>query len=164
MLKQNHSQTNLPNGRNVPLNLSSIPPVEADPGLRDFRRLFLSILQPQKKRCFLGALLCLSLAFMVFAWGTGYKLSLYKADQHSEPAKVCIRGSNAAKSDLDHSVDGHKVQQASASMTLVSVLDIMHSCPLIHGVPAGSAKNLLPLRSRPILHLRPPPAGLRLLD
>jgi hypothetical protein len=57
----------------------------------------------------LYGLLCLSLAFLVFAWGTNYKLSLYNAGHQNSPAKVCTRGSDPAKNALDHVAGGSAV-------------------------------------------------------
>ncbi len=56
-----------------------------------------------------GSLLTLLLAFSVFAWGTSYKLSLYKNNPPGSvtPAKLCKLTSDNAKSQVDHAVDGH---------------------------------------------------------
>ena len=45
------------------------------------------------------------LPFMICAWGTAYKLSLYKTETNSAPAKVCTRGSDAAKSSVSQAID-----------------------------------------------------------
>ena len=66
--------------------------------------------------------LCLILAFLVFAWGTSYKLSLYNRGHESTPAKVCTRGSDAAKSALDDAADGRTVARAPLSMAVLSLI------------------------------------------
>jgi hypothetical protein len=106
---------------------------------------------------------CLFLAVMVFAWGTAYKLSLYEPGQHDTPAKVCTRGSDAAKSSLDYAADGRKLQQTSVSLICVSVMCASHVLPIVNSKQPVTAEDLTPLRSTPILHLRPPPAKLRAL-
>jgi hypothetical protein len=53
--------------------------------------------------------LCVILPFMILAWGTAYKLSLYTTAKREAPAKVSTRGSDAAKSSVSHAIDGHKV-------------------------------------------------------
>lgn len=112
---------------------------------------------------FCGAL-CLSLGFMVFAWGTNYKLSLYKADCQSSPAKVCTRGSDAAKHALDHAVDDSAVAHAPLSMAaLFSLLQGIKDCP-INRLRDDVVIDLSPLSRAPILYLRPPPDEGRSYD
>src|SRR5277367_6267017 len=52
----------------------------------------------------------LLLALMVFAWGTGYKLSLYKPvpKDRTAPAKLCTRASDVARSALLDAAEGHR--------------------------------------------------------
>jgi hypothetical protein len=55
----------------------------------------------------LPAILLLVTAACVFAWGTSYKLSLYKSasEQGKMPeAKLCTRASEAAKTDVESSI------------------------------------------------------------
>ena len=66
----------------------------------------------------LYGLFCLSLGFMVFAWGTNYKLSLYNAGHQNLPAKVCTRASDAAKNAVDHAANGNTVPHAFLSIAV----------------------------------------------
>jgi hypothetical protein len=101
--------------------------------------------------------LCLSLAFLVFAWGTSYKLSLYKAEHENSPAKVCTRGSDAAKNALDHAVDGSAVAHTPLSMAvLFSFIKGTEDHPLDRLRDEGDI-SLAPLSLAPTLYLRPPP-------
>jgi hypothetical protein len=101
---------------------------------------------------------------MVFVWGTGYKLSLYKAEPQSSPAKLCTRGSDAVKHAFDHAADGDAITHAPL---IVAVL----FSPL-QGDGNGSEDRLRdaaiidrsPLSQAPILYLRPPPDEGRSLD
>lgn len=99
----------------------------------------------------------LFLAIAVFIWGLQSKLALYKASSHDAPAKLCTRASDAAKSDCDHATDGGKLEQGTLLPALLSLTRLM---PL-HLLPSDAqdelARCLSPLRSTPILHLRPPP-------
>jgi hypothetical protein len=94
---------------------------------------------------------------MVFAWGTHYKLSLYKAGHQGFPAKVCTRGSDAAKNAIDHVSDGSAAARASFSIavlftplqgTEIDPVDRLRDEAIIDRSPLGRA---------PILYLRPPP-------
>jgi hypothetical protein len=108
--------------------------------------------------------LCLSLGFMVFAWGTSYKLSLYRAEHQSSPAKVCTRGSDAAKHALDHAVNGNAVAHVPLSMVaLSSLLQGAKDYPL-NQLRDEAVVDLSPLSRAPILYLRPPPDEGRSLD
>ena len=102
-------------------------------------------------------ILCLSLAFMVFAWGTSYKLSLYSAQRESCPAKVCTRGSDAAKSALEDAADERAIARAPLSMAvLFSLLQEPQGHP-IDWLRDEAVGDLSPLNRAPILYLRPPP-------
>jgi hypothetical protein len=102
-------------------------------------------------------LLCICLAFTVFAWGTGYKLSLCKAEQQSSPAKLCTRDSDPAKKVFDHTAVDTAVAHAPLSIEFVF-------SPL-QGTGESPAERLRderivdrsPLSRAPILYLRPPP-------
>ena len=111
---------------------------------------------------FSGAL-CLALAFMVFAWGTNYKLSLYHADHSSSPAKVCTRGSDNAKSVLDHAANGRTVGHATLSTLLLFSVLVMTEMRSTMWRRAEVVMDLSPLSRTPILHLRPPPRMQRSL-
>ena len=96
---------------------------------------------------------------MVFLWGTSYKLSLYKVEHatSSAPAKVCTRGSDAAKSVADQAADGPQVAQAALLVAALFSLDeAAATYPMGRG-REGAARDLSPLRRAPILYLRPPP-------
>jgi hypothetical protein len=101
---------------------------------------------------------------MVFAWGTNYKLSLYTAERQSSPAKMCTRGSDAAKNALDRAADGHILFQAPLSMAAVfSVLEGTEEYALDR-LSDEAVSDLSPLSRAPNLYLRPPPDEGRSLD
>jgi hypothetical protein len=101
---------------------------------------------------------------MVFAWGTNYKLSLYKAGHQHFPAKVCIRGNDAAKNALDHAVGGNTVAHAILSIAvLFSSLQGTGNGP-VDRLRDEAVIDLSPLSRAPILYLRPPPDEGRALD
>ena len=108
--------------------------------------------------------LCISLAFTVFAWGTAYKLSLYKVEHQSSPAKLCTRGSDPAKNALDHAAGRSAVAHAPLSIAvLFSPLPGTGDYPVdrLHG---EAIIDRSPLSRAPILYLRPPPDEGRSLD
>jgi hypothetical protein len=105
----------------------------------------------------LYGVLCLSLAFMVFAWGTNYKLSLYKVGHEASPAKVCTRGSDAAKNALDHVASGSAVVHMPVVIaTLFSPLQGTENYP-VDRLRDEAIIDRSPLSGAPILYLRPPP-------
>jgi len=108
--------------------------------------------------------LCISLAFMVFAWGTNYKLSLYNPGHESFPAKVCTRGSDAAKNALEHAADGHTLSPASVSMAVLFSLSQGTEDYSLDRLRDEVAADLSPLDRAPILYLRPPPDNGPSLD
>ena len=121
------------------------------------------ISEPKGLHSFLGVL-CVALACMVFVWGTGYKLSLYKAEHQSSPAKLCTRGSDAEKSALDHAAGDSTVPHASLSMAvLFSLLQGTENYSL-NRLRDEAVIDLSPLSRAPILCLRPPPDEGRSLD
>jgi hypothetical protein len=94
---------------------------------------------------------------MVFAWGTNYKLSLYKTGHETSPAKVCTRGSDAAKSALVHAASSTKVEHALLSITV-----LFSPIQGTENPPACRPRDEViidrsPLGRAPILYLRPPP-------
>jgi hypothetical protein len=106
----------------------------------------------------LYGVLCVILPFTILAWGTAYKLSLYKTDKNGAPAKVCTRGSDAAKSSVSQAIDCHKVIGNGAAPSLP--VDFRLVLPAPHDVALPEAfQVILPLRSTPILAARPPPIG-----
>jgi hypothetical protein len=108
--------------------------------------------------------LCVSLAVMVFAWGTNYKLSLYVAGHESSPAKVCTRGSNAVEDALDRAAGGGIGAHTSLSIVVFfSLLQGIGDHPFDR-LRDEAIIDLSPLRRAPILYLRPPPDKGRSLD
>jgi len=110
--------------------------------------------------------LCVALVFMIFAWGTGYKLSLYTVEGRisSAPAKVCTRGSDAAKSAFDHAADGPTVAQRPRWVALLLSLDQRVEEHAVDQRSDEIVSDLSPLSRAPILYLRPPPDAGHSLD
>jgi hypothetical protein len=106
---------------------------------------------------FFYGVLCVSLAFMVFAWGTNYKLSLYKVGHESSPAKVCTRGSDAAKSAFEHVVDARDVAHAHLSTAALFFLPQEIGDQSLDRLSNEAVIDRSPLSRAPILYLRPPP-------
>jgi hypothetical protein len=101
---------------------------------------------------------------MVFAWGTNYKLSLYKAGHEATPAKVCTRGSDAAKSALDDAEGGIPLAHAILSIAVFfSPLQATEYDP-VDRLRDEAIIDRSPLNRAPILYLRPPPDQGRSLD
>ncbi len=96
------------------------------------------------------------LPFMILAWGTAYKLSLYKTNKTGAPAKVCTRGSDAAKSSVSQAVDGRKAIGNGAALTVLVrprlVFSERHSV-----VFSKQFQVILPLQSGLVFSARPPP-------
>lgn len=109
---------------------------------------------------FLPALLLLT-AFSVFAWGTGYKVSLYKsaAEQHRAPeAKILNRGGAPAKEIIEAS--------AAAEMAAADFLIAVAIVPVTPERQPGQREGTSPaitkvllLRCTPAHFFRPPPAN-----
>jgi hypothetical protein len=109
-----------------------------------------------KWRSPLFGLLGAVLPFMICAWGTAYKLSLYKAETNSAPAKVCTRGSDAAKSSVIQALDGRKVFGKSITPPLPVNFPI--ASPVRDEiVQSETCRVILPLQSCPMLMARAPP-------
>jgi hypothetical protein len=107
---------------------------------------------------------CISLAFTVFAWGTSYKLSLYTGDHQSSPAKLCTRGSDTTKNGLDHATGGKAVVRAHQGIAVL-FSPLQKAQAYIFDRPSDEAvSDLSPLSRAPILYLRPPPDDGRTLD
>lgn len=103
---------------------------------------------------------CLSLGFMVFAWGTSYKLSLYKAECQSSPAKVCTRGSDAAKNAVDNAAGGGAAAAVADAPLGISVLSSLLQGTEDYPVDRLRDEAIIdrsPLSRAPILYRRPPP-------
>ena len=101
---------------------------------------------------------------MVFVWGTNYKLSLYKAGHQGSPAKVCTRGSDAAKNALDHAAGDSAAAHPPLSIAILSspLQRIENYC--LDRLSDDAVSDRSPLNRAPILHLRPPPDNGRSLD
>jgi hypothetical protein len=108
--------------------------------------------------------LCIALAFAVFAWGTGYKLSLYTTDHQSSPAKLCTRGSDPAKNALDQTASGNAVAHAPLGMAVLFSLPQGTEDCTSDRLSDEAVSDLSPLSRAPILYLRPPPDEGRTLD
>jgi|HubBroStandDraft_1064217.scaffolds.fasta_scaffold398837_1 hypothetical protein len=97
------------------------------------------------------------MAIMVFAWGTSYKLSLYKAEHQNFPAKVWTRGSDAAKNALDHAAESHALAQAPLSLAILLSLPLGTEDYSLDRLSYEAVIDRSPLSRAPILYLRPPP-------
>jgi hypothetical protein len=104
----------------------------------------------------LFGLFCAVLPFTIFAWGTAYKLSLYKTDKGGAPAKVCTRGSDAAESSVSQAIDRHKAIGNGIAPSPLANFSILlrgrHDVAL-----SETCQIVLSLQSGPILAGRPPP-------
>jgi hypothetical protein len=101
---------------------------------------------------------------MVFAWGTSYRLSLYNPGHEYSPAKVCTRGSDAAKNALERAADGHTLSLAPVSMAILFSLLQETEDDSLDRLSDEVATDLSPLSRAPILYLRPPPDRGRSFD
>jgi hypothetical protein len=96
------------------------------------------------------------LSLMIFAWGTSYKLSLYKPDHGVAPAKVCTRGSDAAKSYVSAALNGRRTVGHGIVPSLPVYVSV--AVPEVREVASEQAKQVtLRLLSVPIRAARPPP-------
>jgi hypothetical protein len=100
---------------------------------------------------------------MVFAWGTTYKLSLYKAERERSPAKMCTRGSDAAKSALEQATDGTIVAQAPIRISWVIGLIRGNGDSRFDRLRDQETVKPSLLKRFPILYFRPPPDEQRSL-
>jgi hypothetical protein len=99
------------------------------------------------------------LPFAIFAWGTAYKLSLYKTETNIAPAKICTRGSDAVKSSVGQAIDGRKVIGNSIAPSLPVDFSVVLPERREVGLPEA-CQVIVPLQSCPILAARPPPIRL----
>jgi hypothetical protein len=108
----------------------------------------------------LSSWLFLLLALSVLAWGTSYKLSLYKTNPPGSvtPAKLCKLASDNAKSQVDHAVEGHKATFSGLPFHMLPSFATFVLVPLGKARPSIEGASFAPLHAAPILHLRPPPA------
>jgi hypothetical protein len=105
------------------------------------------------------SVLYLALAVAIFVWGTGYKLSLYKVERgtSSAPAKVCTRGSDAAKTAVEHANDHPDVAEIPVFSAALFALDQGDDSRPMDLPRDEVVSDLSPLSRAPILYLRPPP-------
>ena len=99
------------------------------------------------------------LALMVFAWGTGYKLSLYKPapKDGTAPAKLCTRDSDAARSALLDASESHGTM-ALVALRAPLFAPAMASPDLYRrSMEDGQSVNPSPFYPPAALDLRPPP-------
>jgi hypothetical protein len=111
---------------------------------------------------FIRCLPFLLLALTVFAWGTGYKLSLYKAlrEDGSTPAKLSTRVGDTAQSALLDSTEDHGLG-ALISLSTPLCAPTMGSRDLrCRNMEDGQAMNPSPFHPPAALDLRPPPMQL----
>jgi hypothetical protein len=111
-----------------------------------------------------NGVLCLTLAFMIFAWGTSYKLSLYNPGHENSPAKVCTRGSDTIKSALDRAVGSPAPVQFHLLVSALLLLPQETEGRFNHRLSGEAVSDLSPLSQAPILYLRPPPDERRAID
>jgi hypothetical protein len=104
------------------------------------------------------------LALLVFMWGTGYKLSLYRPPDNRVPAKLCTRASDAAKSAVDGAANGGETHPETLLLTLAPVPAATSPLLLRRDRQDSLAKNYSPFRWTPDLYLRPPPTQLREIE
>ena len=104
------------------------------------------------------------LALLVFMWGTGYKLSLYRPPDNRVPAKLCTRASDAAKSAVDEAANGGETHPEALLLTLATVPIAPVLLLFRRDKQDGLAKNSSPFRWTPDLYLRPPPTRLREIE
>jgi hypothetical protein len=118
----------------------------------------------QKRLLSIYGVLCISLAFTVFAWGTGYKLSLYTADHQTAPAKLCTRGSDPPKIAIDHAAGDDAAVRAHLRIAILFSLPQGTEDYSFERLREEAVSDLSPLSRAPILYLRPPPDEGRSLD
>jgi hypothetical protein len=118
----------------------------------------------QKALLSIDGVLCICLAFTVFAWGTGYKLSLYTAEHQSSPAKLCTRGSDPAENALEHVAGGNAIAHAPLSLAVLFSLPLGTEDYSFDRLSDDEVSDLSPLSRAPILYLRPPPDEGRTVD
>jgi hypothetical protein len=106
--------------------------------------------------------LYLLLALLVFMWGTGYKLSLYRPPDNRVPAKLCTRSSDVAKSAVDDAANGGEPHPETLLLTLAPVP--VATLLLRRDRQDSFTKNPSPFRWTPSLYLRPPPEQVRAIE
>ena len=112
----------------------------------------------------LGHSLFLLLALLVFLWGTGYKLSLYRPPDNRVPAKLCTLSSDAAKDAVDGAANGGDTHPETLLLTLTQVRVAPLTLLLRRGAQDDLRKNSPPFHWTPALYLRPPPGQVREIE
>jgi len=101
------------------------------------------------------------IALSVFAWGTSYKLSLYKsaAEQGKMPAaKLCTRTSEAARNQVQATVShNHKPAEFPSALVFALLLPVEQPAPDLP-VSRPRPRSFLAIQFSPANHRRPPPA------
>jgi len=108
---------------------------------------------------FLRGPLFLLLALMVFAWGTGYKLSLYKAPPKdgTAPAKLCTRSSDKAWSAIFDATQGSEPTALLSLPTLLFAAALTYRTLGPRDIEDGQPMHPSPFHPPSALDLRPPP-------
>jgi len=104
---------------------------------------------------------------MVFAWGTNYKLSLYRSGHEASPAKVCTRGSDAAKNAVDNAAGVPTIADAAEAPLSIVVFRSRLQGPEKYPLDRLRDEAIIdrtPLSRASILYLRPPPDKGRSFD
>jgi hypothetical protein len=123
-----------------------------------------SLAYEDRVRRSLSRSLYLLLALLVFMWGTGYKLSLYRPPDNRVPAKLCTRASDVAKSAVDDAANGGETHSEVLLLTLSPVPVAPLLLSFRRDRQDGLTKNSSPFRWTPDLYLRPPPTRLREIE
>lgn len=108
--------------------------------------------------------LLLVVAFAVFAWGTAYKTSLYKAPEVGRaPAKLCTRASDASRAQLERAVESPVIHPIYTGV-LALVYTALHPPLRVRNLLLALEADHTPpyLRSSSSLFHRPPPVSLHL--
>jgi hypothetical protein len=97
---------------------------------------------------------------MVFLWGTGYKLSLYKAPSKdgTAPAKLCTRSSDEAKSAVSDAVEGYQPIDLLPLATLLFTVAAVCRSFDPSDIEDGQELNPSPFHPPSALAFRPPPS------
>jgi hypothetical protein len=101
------------------------------------------------------------LALLVFMWGTGYKLSLYRPPDNRVPAKLCTRASDVAKSAVDDAANGGETHLETPLLTIAPVPVGTFPLLLRRNRQDSLARNSSTFAWPPYLYLRPPPEQVR---
>lgn len=104
------------------------------------------------------------LAMAVFAWGTSYKLSLYKtaySGKSMPEAKLCTRASDIAQSEIAAAVSGalpHPPRSSFLILAFLACLAMAASGPVLDRIRQKSPPPRFTTAFTPSLFFRPPPS------